>query len=102
MRSGIIELKALWLEGMAITWAVVGGQNKGGMDRSRWLVEPMLKAEASARARRSFSYQKSAAKFYVHRDLANLDCAFGVLPVDRVHDLFHGKTLRRVSWLCQG
>ena len=44
------------------------------------MVEPRLKAEASARARRPFGYRKSAAKFYAHRDLADFD--FEVLPVD--------------------
>jgi DNA replication protein DnaC len=81
MRDVITELKALRLHGMAATWAELGEQNNGELERSRWLIEHMLKAEASDRTTRSVSHQLSAARFPVHRDLAGFD--FEVSPVDR-------------------
>ena len=81
MRDVITELKALRLHGMAATWAELGEQNNGELERSRWLIEHMLKAEASDRTTRSVSHQMSTAKFPVHRDLAGFD--FDVSPVDR-------------------
>ncbi len=81
MRDIITELKALRLHGMAATWAELGEQNNGELERSRWLLEHMLKAEASDRAMRSVSHQMATAKFPVHRDLAGFD--FEVSPVDR-------------------
>jgi DNA replication protein DnaC len=81
MRDVISELKALRLHGMAATWAELGEQNSGELERSRWLIEHMLKAEASDRATRSVSHQMAAARFPVHRDLAGFD--FEVSPVDR-------------------
>ena len=81
MRDVITELKALRLHGMAATWAELGEQNNGELERSRWLIEHMLKAEASDRTTRSVSHQLSTAKFPVHRDLAGFD--FEVSPVDR-------------------
>jgi DNA replication protein DnaC len=81
MRDVIAELKALRLHGMAATWAELGEQNNGELERSRWLIEHMLKAEASDRSTRSVSHQMSTAKFPVHRDLAGFD--FDVSPVDR-------------------
>jgi DNA replication protein DnaC len=63
------------------TWAELGEQNNAELDRSRWLIEHMLKAEASDRTTRSVSHQMATAKFPVHRDLAGFD--FDVSPVDR-------------------
>ena len=80
-RDIITELKALRLHGMAATWADLIEQNKGELDGSRWLIEQMLRAEATDRATRSVSHQMNAAKFPVHRDLAGFD--FEVSPVDR-------------------
>lgn len=82
MASDIMaELKALRLHGMAATWADLGEQNNGELEASRWLVEQMLRAEATDRATRSVSHQMSVAKFPMHRDLAGFD--FEVSPVDR-------------------
>jgi len=81
MRDVITELKALRLHGMAATWVELGEQNSSDLERSRWLVEHMLKAETSDRATRSVSHQMATAKFPVHRDLAGFD--FEVSPVDR-------------------
>jgi DNA replication protein DnaC len=79
-RDVIAELKALRLHGMAGTWADLNEQNNAELDRSRWLVEQMLRAEATERATRSVSHQMNAAKSAVHRDLAGFD--FEVSSVD--------------------
>ena len=81
MTDVIAEFKALRLYGMAATWSELTEQSNAELDRSRWLVEQMLKAEASDRATRSVSHQMGAAKFPVHRDLAGFD--FEASPVDR-------------------
>ncbi|WP_374370072.1 IS21-like element helper ATPase IstB [Piscinibacter sp.] len=94
MADVIAELKALRLHGMAATWAELAEQNNAELARSSWLVEQMLKAEASDRATRSVSHQMSAARFPVHRDLAGFD--FEASPVDRklVTQLATGEFMR--------
>ena len=77
----VADLKALRLHGMAGTWADLIEQNNGELESSRWLVEQMLRAEATERATRSVSHQMASAKFPVHRDLAGFE--FEVSPVDR-------------------
>ena len=79
--SIVVQLKALRLHGMAGTWADLIEQNNAELERSRWLVEQMLRAETTERATRSVSHQLNAAKFPVHRDLAGFD--FELSPVDR-------------------
>ena len=79
--SIVVQLKALRLHGMASTWTDLIEQNNGELERSRWLVEQILRAEATDRATRSVSHQMASAKFPVHRDLAGFE--FEVSPVDR-------------------
>ena len=79
--SIVTQLKALRLHGMASTWADLIEQNNGELESSRWLVEQMLRTEATDRATRSVSHQMASAKFPVHRDLAGFE--FEVSPVDR-------------------
>ena len=79
--SVVVQLKALRLHGMASTWADLIEQNNGELESSRWLVEQMLRTEATDRATRSVSHQMASAKFPVHRDLAGFE--FEVSPVDR-------------------
>jgi DNA replication protein DnaC len=79
--SIVADFKALRLHGMASTWADLMEQNSAGLEGSRWLVEQMLRAEATERATRSVGHQMSTAKFPVHRDLAGFD--FEASPVDR-------------------
>jgi DNA replication protein DnaC len=81
MTDVIAALKALRLHGMAATWGELAEQNNAELDRSRWLVEQMLRAETSDRATRSVSHQMAAARFPVHRDLAGFD--FEAASVDR-------------------
>jgi hypothetical protein len=60
MTDVIAALKALRLHGMAATWGELAEQNNAELDRSRWLVEQMLRAETSDRATRSVSHQMNA------------------------------------------
>ena len=48
--STVVLLKALRLHGMASTWTELIEQNNGELESSRWLVEQMLRAEATDRA----------------------------------------------------
>ena len=57
MADVIAELKALRLHGMAATWAELGEQRSAEVERSRWLLEHMLQAEASDRATRSVQHR---------------------------------------------
>ncbi len=62
MADVIAELKALRMHGMAATWAELGEQHNAEVERSRWLLEHMLQAEASDRATRSVQHQMSSAR----------------------------------------
>jgi DNA replication protein DnaC len=77
----IAQFKVLRLHGMAATWSDLVEQNNAELDASRWVIEQMLRAEATDRATRSVSHQMSTAKFPVHRDLSGFN--FDVSPVDR-------------------
>ncbi len=82
MREVAAELKELRLHGMAHAWEDLNAQGTlGTLESSRWLIEHLLEAERTDRAMRSISYQMSAAKFPVHRDLAGFD--FAQSKVDR-------------------
>src|SRR6476646_114632 len=74
MRDVAAELKELRLHGMAGAWADLVAQGTlATLESSRWLIEHLLEVERGERAMRSISYQMSAAKFPVHRDLAGFD-----------------------------
>lgn len=75
------ELKALKLHGMAAAFAELTGQGTASMEASQWLIKHLLQAEATDRAMRSISYQLNAAKFPIHRNLADFD--FDQSKVDR-------------------
>ena len=87
MADVIAELKALRLHGMAATWAELGEQGNAEVERSRWLLEHMLQAEASDRATRSVQHQMNSARFPVHRDLAGFDFDASVVDQKLVHQL---------------
>jgi len=81
-RDLTVELKQLRLHGMAGAWSdLIEQGTNAGLDSSRWLLEHLLQAEETDRARRAVSHQMHAAKFPVHRDMASFD--FEVSPVDR-------------------
>jgi len=75
MRDVTTELKELRLHGMASAWMDLMAQGETSTASSKWLIEHLLQAEHTDRAMRSVSYQMSAAKFPVHRDLAGFDFA---------------------------
>jgi DNA replication protein DnaC len=82
MRDVTAELNALRLHGMAAAWDDLIAQGTlASIESSRWLIEHLLQAETTERAMRSVSYQMTAAKFPVHRDLAGFD--FGSSKVER-------------------
>ena len=81
MSEVITQLKALRLHGMAACWVELAEQNNAEHEASRWVIEHMLRAEATDRAARSVSNQMVVAKFPVHRDLVGFD--FDASPVDR-------------------
>jgi DNA replication protein DnaC len=82
MRDVAAELKELRLHGMAGAWTDLVAQGTlASLESSRWLIEHLLEVERGERAMRSISYQMSAAKFPVHRDLAGFD--FEHAQVDR-------------------
>lgn len=81
MRELMAAFKALRLHGMAATWAELSDQGGAEIEAARWVIEQMMRAEATDRATRSVSHQMKAAKFPVHRDIAGFD--FEVSKVDR-------------------
>jgi DNA replication protein DnaC len=82
------ELKTLRLHGMAGAWAdLVEQGSSGSLDASRWLVEHLLRAEATDRAMRSVSHQMTAARFPVHRDLAGFDFEASKVDAKLIHQL---------------
>ena len=82
MREVTAELKELRLHGMAAAWDDLIAQGMlASVESSRWLIEHLLQAETTERVMRSVSYQMTAAKFPVHRDLAGFD--FTVSSVER-------------------
>jgi len=91
MRDVSAELKELRLHGMAAAWADLVAQGTlASLESSRWLIEHLLEVERSERAMRSISYQMSAAKFPVHRDLAGFDFEHSPLEralIDQLADL---------------
>lgn len=67
------ELKSLKLYGMAAAFAELTAQGTAAVDASQWLIQHLLKAESTDRALRSIRYQLNAAKFPIHRHLADFD-----------------------------
>ena len=78
----VAQLKSLRLYGMAECYAEILSQDtQAAIQSSQWLIQSMIQAEGTDRATRSISYQMHAAKFPIHRDLANFD--FEASRVDR-------------------
>ena len=74
MSEIVNQLKALKLHGMADSYAELfqQGQN-ASVDMSHWLIQHLLDAETTQRAIRTIGYQMTAARFPVHRTLADFD-----------------------------
>jgi DNA replication protein DnaC len=84
MSDIINQFKALKLYGMAECYAELLTQNLTNtsetIDSSTWLLNQLLKAEATDRSIRTIRYQMTSAKFPIHRDLLGFD--FGISKVD--------------------
>jgi DNA replication protein DnaC len=77
----ITELKSLKLHGMAAAFTDLEAQGTAAIDASQWLIQHLLEAESTDRAMRSIRYQLNAARFPIHRNLADFD--FSQSKVDR-------------------
>ena len=75
------ELKDLRLHGMASAWTDLIALGTASIDTSKWLIEHLLRAEATDRHMRSVRNQLNAAKLPVHRDPAGFN--FDASKVDR-------------------
>lgn len=71
----IAELKSIKLYGMASAYEELATQGSLTIDTSAWLIKHLLQAESTDRAMRSIRYQLNAAKFPIHRNLADFDFA---------------------------
>lgn len=71
----IAELKSFKLYGMASAYEELATQGSLTIDTSAWLIKHLLQAESTDRAMRSIRYQLNAAKFPIHRNLADFDFA---------------------------
>ena len=69
----IAAFKSLKLYGMATAFTDLATQGSPGIDSAQWLVKHLLEAESTDRAMRSIRYQLNAAKFPIHRNLADFD-----------------------------
>jgi DNA replication protein DnaC len=75
------ELKSIKLYGMAMAYEELAAQGSLAIDTSQWLIKHLLQAESTDRAMRSIRYQLNAARFPIHRTLADFD--FDQSKVDR-------------------
>lgn len=74
MTEIVAQLKGLKLNGMANSYAelISQGQN-ASMQISEWLIQHLIEAETTDREVRSIGYQMAAARFPIHRSLADFD-----------------------------
>jgi len=74
MSEIVSQLKALKLHGMAVSYAELLGQgSNASLQMSDWLIKQLIEAETTDRAIRSIGYQMTAARFPIHRSLADFD-----------------------------
>jgi DNA replication protein DnaC len=81
MSEIVSQLKALKLRGMAAHYTELIAQAHPSLSQSEGLIAKLIEAECTDRAARSISYQMAAARFPVHRSLADFD--FGESKVDQ-------------------
>jgi DNA replication protein DnaC len=97
MRDLKDELKALRLHGMALAWTELEAQGTEAIVHARWVLEHLLNAEEADRAIRAISYQMSAAKFPLHRDLAGFDFAVSSVDSKLIQSLATGAFTEQAS-----
>ena len=74
MSEIVSQLKALKLHGMAVSYAELLSQGTNpSLQMSDWLIKQLIEAETTDRAIRSIGYQMTAARFPIHRSLADFD-----------------------------
>src|SRR5450759_732586 len=74
MSDIVTQLKALKLNGMATSYAELISQGgSAAMQISEWLIKHLIEAETTDREVRSIGYQMAAARFPIHRSLADFD-----------------------------
>ena len=74
MSEIITQLKALKLNGMANRYAeLISEGRNASMQISEWLIKHLIEAETTDREVRSIGYQMAAARFPIHRSLADFD-----------------------------
>ena len=70
------QLKALKLHGMAAGYGdLIEQGGSASLQISEWLIKHLIDAETTDRAIRSIGYQMNAARFPIHRSLADFDFA---------------------------
>lgn len=81
------ELKSLKLYGMAGAYAELATQSAASLEPSHLLLKHLLQAESSDRGMRSIRYQLNAAKFPIHRNLADFDFTLSKVDQALIHQL---------------
>lgn len=74
------QLKSLQLHGMATAWLELHAESPRKASPPEVWLDRLIEAEHMARQTKRLSYQMSAAKFPVHRDLAGFDWTESPLP----------------------
>lgn len=83
MSEIVTQLKALKLNGMTNSYAeLISEGRNASMQISEWLVKHLIEAETTDREVRSIGYQMAAARFPIHRSLADFDFDFAQSEVD--------------------
>ena len=88
MSEIVSQLKALKLRGMAVSYAEMLGQGgNASLQMADWLIKQLIEAETTDRAIRSIGYQMSAARFPIHRSLADFDFSQSRVDESLIHQL---------------
>lgn len=88
MSEIVSQLKALKLHGMAVSYAELLGQGgNASLQMADWLIKQLIEAETTDRAIRSVGYQMTAARFPIHRSLADFDFSQSKVDEPLIHQL---------------
>ena len=73
---------------MAVSYAEMLGQGgNASLQMADWLIKQLIEAETTDRAIRSIGYQMSAARFPIHRSLADFDFSQSRVDESLIHQL---------------
>ncbi len=88
MSEIVSQLKALKLRGMAASYAELLSQgSNASLQMADWLIKQLIEAETTDRAIRSVGYQMTAARFPIHRSLADFDFSQSKVDEPLIHQL---------------